>query len=449
MTPIHPMALFRLTVLGPLLNREPLAHGELKKIVRKLAEQPYAIPGSHRCYLSEKTIETWYYRYRRDHIDGLTPKPRRDRGQSKLDADLQEHLLAAKRDNPQRSLDELIRLLETDGQVAQGQLKRSSVHRLLQQHDLSGRHPKTPVTQELRSFEAEHCGDIWYGDVMHGPKVVINGRLRKAYLVSLMDDASRLIAHSAFCPNETAVEVEGVLKQALLKRGRPRKLVIDNGAAYRAKSLQAVSARLTIKLVYCKPYRPEGKAKLERWHRVVRDQFLSELTSEHLHSLTSLNSALWAWIETVYHRRPHRGLNGNTPLQRWQQELKQLRSLGPDAAHLDEIFFHRVKRRVRKDGTVSFGGQRFEVHYELSGRYIHLVVDPRALQVCRVESLEGHPLGEATPIDLIHNAHRHRQSSNPTKDGQQAATNNRLNAVDQAIEDFTARLNLTPKKDAS
>ena len=106
---------------------------------------------------------------------------------------------------------------------------------------------------------AARAGDIWYGDVMHGPKVAVKGRMQKVYLASLMDDASRLIAHSAFCPGETALDIEGVLKQAVLKRGLPKKLVIDNGAAYRAASLQGICARLEIRLIYCRPYAPQGK----------------------------------------------------------------------------------------------------------------------------------------------------------------------------------------------
>src|SRR3546814_3851127 len=78
------------------------------------------------------------------------------------------------------------------------------------------------------------------GDVMHGPAIPVAGRQRKVYLVSLMDDASRLITHSAFCLGETALDIEGVLKQALLKRGVCRKLVVDNGAAYRAQTLQGI-----------------------------------------------------------------------------------------------------------------------------------------------------------------------------------------------------------------
>jgi putative transposase len=129
MTPaIHPKALFRLSVLGPLASREQLPHGELKRLLSELASQPYAISGTRRCYLSEKTIEGWCYRWRRGGIDALAPQPRSDRGRCKLSADVQEQIVQAKRANPKRSLDEIIRLLETAGVVTSGALKRTTVH---------------------------------------------------------------------------------------------------------------------------------------------------------------------------------------------------------------------------------------------------------------------------------------------------------------------------------
>jgi putative transposase len=222
---IHPLALFRLSVLGPLLSRERLVHGELKRLVREQAARLYDIPGSRRAHISEKTVEAWLYAYRRDGLDGLLPKPRTDRGHSKIPAELQAAILAAKRANPRRSIRALRQLLERSGTLARGQLSRSAIHRLLQAHDLSRPSGGPSEPEEYRSFEAEHAGAIWYGDVMHAP--ALGALRRKLYLVSLMDDASRLITHSAFCLGETALDVEGVLKQALLKRGLPKKLVID------------------------------------------------------------------------------------------------------------------------------------------------------------------------------------------------------------------------------
>jgi hypothetical protein len=265
------------------------------------------------------------------------------------------------------------------------------------------------LVDEKRSFNAEFAGGIWYGDVMHGPHVPVKGRLRKTYLVSLIDDASRLVAHSAFCLGETALDIEGVLKQAVLKRGLPSRLIVDNGAAYRSNTLQGICARLGITLIFCRPYRPEGKGKLERFHLTLRNQFLSELDERRITDLSDLNARLWAWLEQIYHRTPHGGLAGVTPLARYQRDLPRIRTLGTKAGQLDALFHHRIKRFVRKDGTVSYLGHRFEVPYELSGQTIKLVVDPHARRVVGVEDEAGASLGEATPLDAVANIKRKRR----------------------------------------
>jgi transposase InsO family protein len=433
---IHPMALFRYSVLGPLVSRVELPRGELKAILQELAARHYDIPGSRHSRLSEKTIEAWFYAWRRDGLEGLTPKVRSDRGQSKLAPELQEAILAAKRENPRRSIRRIRRLLERRGVVAQGALSRSAIHRLLQAHGLSRPSGAASEPAERRAYVAQYAGDIWYGDVMHGPRVPMGGRLRKAYLVSLMDDASRLIAHAAFCPGETALDIEAVLKQAVLKRGLPVKLVIDNGSAYRAKTLQGICARLGIHLVYCRPYAPEGKGKLERWHRTFRDQFLSELELTRLRDLSDLNARLWAWLETVYHRTPHRGLAEQTPLQRYQQDLPRIRTLGNLATHLDALFYHRVRRQVRKDATVAYQGARFEVPYALSGRSVCLVVDPHTRQVLGVEDGDGQPLGAATPLDALANVHRRRRKPQPPEAPSSPSHSDRDNEVELAYRHY-------------
>ncbi|WP_415840365.1 DDE-type integrase/transposase/recombinase, partial [Roseateles saccharophilus] len=295
MKEVDPKALFRLSVLGPLISRERLARGELQQLIRELSTREYAIPGTRRRHLGEKTIQAWYYAWRRQGLDGLAPKPRTDRGASKLAPALQEAVLAAKQANLRRSVRQIVRLLEAAGTVPAQALSRSTVHRLLQQHGLSKSAAHAP--EERRSFAAEFAGSIWYGDVMHGPRVPHKGQLRKTYLVSLFDDASRLVAHSAFCLGETALDIEGVLKQALLRRGLPIRLVVDNGAAYRASTLQGICARLGIQLVFCRPYAPEGKGKLERYHKTCRGAFLAELDERHITSLEDLNARLWAWVE--------------------------------------------------------------------------------------------------------------------------------------------------------
>ncbi|MFM8552267.1 MAG: hypothetical protein ACKOCD_08175 [Nitrospiraceae bacterium] len=108
--------------------------------------------------------------------------------------------------------------------------------------------------------------------------------------------------------------------------------------------------------------------------------------------------------------------NDQTPLERYQQDLPKIRQLGLLAPRIDEIFYHRVTRNVRKDGTVSYLGQCFEVPYELSRQKILLVVDPHAGKVIGVEDAEGKSVGVATPIDRIANVHRRRRRTDERED---------------------------------
>jgi len=137
---------------------------------------------------------------------------------------------------------------------------------------------------------------------------------------------------------------------------------------------------------------------------------LSELDRRQIGSLADLNARLWAWLEQIYHQTPHEGLHGRTPLARYQQDLPKIRSLGALAPQIDALFLHRVRRLVRKDGSVSYQGTRFEVPYELSGKKVLLVVDPHEGRVVGVEDDLGNHLGAATVLDTLANAHRQRRT---------------------------------------
>jgi hypothetical protein len=109
--------------------------------------------------------------------------------------------------------------------------------------------------------------------------------------------------------------------------------------------------------------------------------------------------------------------------------------LGQRAARLDELFYHRLARKVRKDGTVSFQGDRFEVPYELSGQRVVLVVDPHTGQVHGVEDERGQALGAATPLDAVANVNRKRHKPKAAEPAGQS-TPAELDAVELAYRQY-------------
>jgi hypothetical protein len=175
------------------------------------------------------------------------------------------------------------------------------------------------------------------------------------------------------------------------------------------------------------------------------------LDISRINDLDDLNARLWAWIEQVYHRTVHSSLDDKTPLARFQQDLAQIKPLGQKAAQLDAIFYHRVKRKVRKDGSVSYQGNDFEVPYELSGKTVRLVVDPHLQQVISVEDEDGNSRGAATPLDALANCHRRRRKPEAVNTSTASATTNTtpaavgLNLVELALEQHYAK---TPEEKA-
>jgi putative transposase len=408
--PIHPEALFRIQVLGSLTSRADLEKGELNRLVKGLSKHAYETPNGKRIFLSPKTIERWYYLWKKGGIDGLAPKERHDRGKTQIAQNIQSCLLELKEAQPSRSINTLIRQLEVQELVGSKELSRSSVHRFLKNHGLSKQVANDSHHIERRAFEALHAGDIWYSDVLHGPYLTTPGGQRKTYLITFLDDASRLACHSGFYFTEGSLALEHAFKEALLKRGMPRKLIVDNGSAYRAGSLQTICARLEIHLIHCRPYEPQGKGKLERWHRTLRAQFLDEINVENMKDLNELNTHLWVWLEHEYHQRQHEGLEKEeTPLSRWRKDQHQMRELGVFASQLDSYFYHRIKRKVRKDAVVSWNGNEYEVPFQFSGEEIYLVVDPHKQTALIVESMSYETLGSVFPLDRKANCQRRRQ----------------------------------------
>ena len=85
-----------------------------------------------------------------------------------------------------------------------------------------------------------------------------------------------------------------VFKNALIRRGLPARLFVDNGAHYRSQQLALVCAKLGVALIHARPYQPAGKGKIERWFRTVRAAWLSRLDDDATSSLEALNRSLKA-----------------------------------------------------------------------------------------------------------------------------------------------------------
>ena len=405
------IALFRYGLIAPLIL-ETLPRGELTRRAEEIAGRAYDIPHSTRRTVSIDTLLDWALRYRRNGLEGLTPQPRQDRGQARVvDSQTATLIERLKRENPHRTGTSLLRQLASSQGQEQPTLSASTLYRFLRQHGLTTQQLLSEPTTARKKFEAQFANQIWQSDMLFGPWVERpGGGKRQVFLQATLDDASRLIPHAQFYPDQGLDSFLDCLRQAIAARGIPVRLYMDNAKIYRSPQLARIAASIGILIVHTPPYQPEGRGKIERFFRSVREQFLADFEPKTLLTLEQLNERLGQWID-VYHRAEHSALQ-TTPLLRWQRDIEQVRQL-PPATDLRRLFFHRVDRLVRRDSTFLLHNRFFEAPPQLAGKRIEVRFDPLERNQLEIY-YEGQSQGMARLVDAVGNA----QLSSVKREGQ-------------------------------
>jgi putative transposase len=374
-------ARLRFSIIGRLLASPP-RRGELEGELQALAQQEWEHPITKEptCF-AVSTIERWYYRARgaRDPITVLRQKVRKDAGtQKRLSPELGTRLHRQYQEHPgwtyQLHADNLA--IQCAEQPTLGEAPSySTVRRYLKANGLlrqRGRRPKdtegarraaTRLAQrEVRSFEVAYVHALWHLDFHTGSRriVLADGRWVTPQLLGVLDDRSRLVCHAQWYLDETASSLIHGLCQALQKRGLPRALMTDNGAAMKSAEFVQGLSRLSILHERTLEYSPYQNAKQEVFWAQTEGRLMAMLEGERELTLELLNEATQAWVELEYHHKQHAETQ-QTPRER----LLQGPSVGrecPGSEELRHLFRVRFTRQQRRsDGTVSVLGRRFEV----------------------------------------------------------------------------------------
>jgi len=372
------IGLFRFRVIAPLIGLCREERGKKEQVLQEISEREWEIPYTGRSYIGRSTVLDWLRMYREsgEKLESLYPRERVDRGRCRsMDEETQSMLINLKRELVGASVPTLLRVARERGLLpADFRASRQSVYRLLKQSGVVDELPR----KDRRRFEAELPNDLWQSDCMHGPKVEVDGKLRKSFLFAFIDDHSRLIPHAAFYLKENLESFLDCFRKALEKRGLCRKLYVDNGPSYRAHQLAHVCACLGIALIHCTPYEAAGKGKIERWIKTVRMQFLATLPDTL--TLQELNERLWKWIDKDYHLRVH-GSTKQKPLDRFLEHIQLIR---PAPKNLFDYFRTKTTRKVYKDRSVSLLGKVYEAPVALIDRRVTLLYhadDPGRIEI--------------------------------------------------------------------
>lgn len=349
-----------------------------------------------------RTLEDWWYAYEHGGFAALHPKVRSDRGIPRvLTPDQERFILAQVRDHPAIAVKVLYRLWKPQDPTLPA---LSAIYRALQRHDLGQRSRRSLVRQSLggptKAFEAPLVNELWMVDFSPGPflRLPTQKEPLATHLCALLDDHSRIIPHAAYYPRADTRAFHHSFKEAIRRRGLPRKLYTDQGGPFINDHTRVICANLNIRLLHAPPYHAWSKGRIERFFHTLQQDFEAtlRLPGQAASRLEELNGRLADWIQRVYHPRHHEGI-GMSPQERFQRGSTHLRLLDPHL-NLDQLFYAQELRTVRKDGTVRLANQLYEVDLALRGLEVRLRYDPWTFAQIHVD-YRGQSFGLARPVD--------------------------------------------------
>jgi putative transposase len=394
--PAEALALWRYHLIAEALNPK-LGGRERGILVRRLAGDHEDPRGEIRS-VSRNTLDRPIRRYRAEGLAGLRDRPRSDKGGVRLDQGLLDEAIRLRLEVPGRSAAHIAEIIATRHGV---RLPERTLADQFRRRGLT----RGELLRDGRTFgryEADAPNERWIGDVLVGPFVPhprAPGSVR-ARLFLLVDDHSRLLVAGRWTGNETLRAGQELLHTAILRRGSPESLHVDNGSAYSGAELARSCAILGIRLIHSRPYAPEGRGKQERLNRVIRERFLLEATTVGIASLDELNDRFAAWVERYLNVRVH-SETGESPLARYAK----VRRRDPHPDVLRSAFLWSAHRKVSRTAAISFEGNEYEVDASLVGRTVELRYRPEDLFAIEVWHA-GHQVGWAEPRRIARHVHR-------------------------------------------
>ena len=137
-----------------------------------------------------------------------------------------------------------------------------------------------------------------------------------------------------------------------------------------------------------------NKAKIERFFKTMKIQWLAEFNPSNFHSLEDVRNDLFKYVNK-YNNTPHSSLEYRTPQDRFFKESSLIRKLSDDS--ISRNFLMEIERRVTRDGLVSISNRMFEVDNQYCRKKVTLRYTADLSDVYIVEN-EGNTL---TPVKLL------------------------------------------------
>ena len=396
-------AYFRFAMIAPVIQGT-FSDASEAAYYRRVTQEPLNLPDGTTYKYSPDTLERWTTSYRKNGMDGLMPKGRRDKGVSRTIGDEAEeeigrYLLL----HPFASGVAIHEHLVTKGFIS-AVVSVRAVQRFLKEKNMY--HPREGTVRERRAFEMERFGQLWQADTAYLPNIRDeDGKSHRTFVIMIIDDHSRLIVGGEIFYHDSALNYQKVLKEAIAIYGLPDKILMDNGGPYKNGQLKFILGNLGITESHARVRDGAGKGKVERNFRTLRSRWLSTLDISQIHSLDQFNALLKDYIE-IHNKTFHTGIN-DKPVNRYLNTRGYIR-VPKSREWLDEAFFNRDERHVRKDSVLTIDNTEYDTPPQFAGKWVEVRFNPT-----RMEDAYILYDGEKFPItktDRVKNGTSHRNN---------------------------------------
>lgn len=312
---------FRFSVIAPLVCRHIESEEQRRMLRRQILDQVYVTPKGEKKHIASRTLNVWLSRYRQYGFEGLLDPSRNTLGSCRaIPEEVLKRAEELRRELKTRSIKSIVSIMKTEG-FDMKEVSRSTLNLQLKSRG-AGKEKLATEKGVYQRWEQKHANILWQADTSSGvwlPDPTNPKKVKRTRLISFIDDATRVCTHAQFYWDEKLPSLIDCFRKAILKRGKPGRILCDNAFIYHSTTLKLMCAQLGIELSFCQEYSPEGKGKIEKHYGTIKAGFYQEAKGAGLTTIDELNKFFWAWLTREYHHVRHSSLD-MTPVERWRQD---------------------------------------------------------------------------------------------------------------------------------
>jgi transposase InsO family protein len=297
------------------------------RCVKLLLEEEYPLSFlSNEFDVSKDTIKRWVKAYQTSGEAGLRDKIVPVRNGRKIPGAVRRKIVEIKKREPFFGVQRISHLLK---RVFFLKVSPETVRRTLQEESLiiPSRKKHCANITRPRFFERSTPNQLWQGDIF---TFRLGGRY--AYLVGMIDDYSRYMVGLELYRSQTADQVIEVYRRAVGEYGVPKEVLTDRGRQYAnwrgTTRFERELGKDRVKHIKSQPHHPMTLGKIERFWKTVYEEFLVRV---QFGSFEEAQERLRQWVQYYNHKRPHQGIGGLFPADRYfeiQGELRKVMERG-------------------------------------------------------------------------------------------------------------------------